>query len=167
MNKKPSSPNTKKVFEAVLENGQPGMDTAYISIPFDVEKEYGTRGQVKVNATFDGYAYRGVLANMGTGCHQIGVRQDVRQSIGKKIGGKVKVTVALDIGERRVEIPKELQKLFSKNEKAKAFFDTLSFTNRKEYSVWVGSAKKPETKEKRLTLTLEKLLKRKKNPSEK
>lgn len=26
------------------------MDTAYVSIPFDVEKIYGTKGQVKVKA---------------------------------------------------------------------------------------------------------------------
>src|SRR5580704_8886280 len=122
MNRIPPSRNTRKVFEAVLENNQPKMDTAYVSFPFDVEKEYGTKGQVKVKATFDGYEYRGVLANMGLECHMIGVRKDVRKAIGKKVGDKVKVTVELDTEDRIVEIPVELQKLFGKNTKIKIFF---------------------------------------------
>jgi hypothetical protein len=72
-----------------------------------------------------------------------------------------------DLKERVLDLPTELTQLLNKNAKAKNFFDTLSFTNRKEYAVWIGSAKRPETKEKRLTDTLTKLLTGKKNPSEK
>jgi hypothetical protein len=77
------------------------------------------------------------------------------------------VTQSKDLKERVLDLPIELQQLLSKNAKAKKFFDTLSFTNRKEYMVWIDSAKRPETKEKRLTDTLSKLLAGKKNPSEK
>ena len=42
-----------------------GIDGTYVEFPYAVEKEFGTRGQVKVWATFDGYEYRGSLANMG------------------------------------------------------------------------------------------------------
>jgi uncharacterized protein YdeI (YjbR/CyaY-like superfamily) len=60
-----------------------------------------------------------------------------------------------------------LNKAFSKNQKAKTFFDTLSFTNRKEYAVWITSARKEETREKRLQETIKKLLAGLKNPSAK
>jgi Bacteriocin-protection, YdeI or OmpD-Associated len=72
-----------------------------------------------------------------------------------------------DLKERVLDVPVELTQLLNKNTKVKNFFDTLSFTNRKEYAVWISSAKRPETKEKRLTDTVAKLLARKKNPSEK
>jgi hypothetical protein len=72
-----------------------------------------------------------------------------------------------DLKDRVLDVPVELTQLLNKNAKAKNFFDTLSFTNRKEYAVWISSAKRPETKEKRLTDTLNKLLMGKKNPSEK
>jgi hypothetical protein len=157
----------KHVFEAILEKPDNKMDIAYVAIPFDVEGEYGTKGQVKVKATFDGYEYRGVIANMGTGCHIIGLRKDVRAAIGKQVGDSVKVTIEKDTEERIVEMPEDLEKLLSKNKAAKTFYDSLSFTNRKEYAVWISSAKKEETKEKRLMDTLAKLLKGKKNPSEK
>jgi hypothetical protein len=77
MNKTPEA--SKRIrFTALIEKSDDGMDTAYISIPFDVEKVYGTKGQVKVKAWFNDHLYRGVLANMGTGCHIIGLRKDVR-----------------------------------------------------------------------------------------
>jgi len=64
-------------------------------------------------------------------------------------------------------VPDELKKLLAQNVKAKRFFDSLSYTNRKEYAVWISSAKKEETREKRLNETLQKLLKGLKNPSQK
>lgn len=141
------------------------MDTAYVAIPFDVEETYGTRGQVKVKAWFDGYEYRGVIANMGTGSHIIGLRKDVRAAISKSVGDKVVVEIEKDTEERIVEVPDDLKKLFSKSKKAEDFFNTLSYTNRKEYAVWIASAKKEETREKRLAETIKKLLAGKKNPS--
>jgi hypothetical protein len=159
--------DAKQQFEAVLENPQNGMDAAFVSIPFDVEEVFGTKGHVKVKATFDGYPYRGIIANMGMGYYVIIVRQDVRAAIGKKVGDTVKVTIEKDLEERVVDVPVELEKLLTKNAKAKNFFESLSFTNRKEYAVWISSAKRPETKEKRLSVTLMKLLAGKKNPSEK
>jgi len=63
--------------------------------------------------------------------------------------------------------PAELEVLFTKNEPAKAFFDTLSFTNKKEYINWITGAKREETKLARLEATIDKLTYLKRNPSEK
>ena len=152
-------------FKAKLEKSDDGMDTAFIRIPFNVEKTYGTKGQVKVKATFDGHAYRGVIANMGTGCHVIGVRKDIRAALGKSVGDLVDVTLQQDTEERVVEVPEDLKTALSKSKKAEAFYTTLSFTNRKEYAVWVASSKKIETREKRVAESIKKLLAVKKNPS--
>jgi hypothetical protein len=157
----------KHIFKAIIERAEEGKDAAYVAIPFDVEKIFGTRGMVKVKATFDGHAYRGVLANMGTGCHVIGIRKDIRTAIGKSIGDPVQVSILADMEERTVEVPMELQKLLMKNAKAKARYESLSFTNRKEYAQWISSAKRDATKEKRLSQIIEMLLSGKKNPSEK
>ena len=43
-----SKATEKHTFRATLEKPSDGIDGAYITAPFDVEKEYGTRGQVKV-----------------------------------------------------------------------------------------------------------------------
>ena len=74
--------------------------------------------------------------------------------------------VVVDREERIVTAPKDLQKLFAKNATARGVFDTLSFTNRKEYVVWIVEAKKPETRAARLAKTIEMLSRGKKNPSD-
>ncbi|WP_176560311.1 YdeI/OmpD-associated family protein [Brevibacillus dissolubilis] len=73
-------------------------------------------------------------------------------------------SVRTSTAERILIIPEELEQAFSSHPQAKEFFDTLSYTNRKEYVVWITSAKRAETKEKRLAQTIEKLEQGVKNP---
>ena len=78
-------------FDAVILKN-PDMDAAYVEIPFDVREAFG-KGRVAVHATFDGAAYDGQLVRMGTPCHIIGLRKDIRARIGKQPGDSVRVTI--------------------------------------------------------------------------
>ncbi|HHW27657.1 MAG TPA: DUF1905 domain-containing protein [Firmicutes bacterium] len=70
----------------------PDIDGAYIEVPFDVKAEFG-KGRVLVHATFDGEPYDGQVVRMGTPCHIIGLRKDIRAKIGKQPGDIVFVTL--------------------------------------------------------------------------
>ncbi|MCP4757182.1 MAG: hypothetical protein GY866_40480 [Proteobacteria bacterium] len=48
------------------------------------------------------------------------------------------------------DIPAELERALSSNEKAKTFFDVLPPSSRKQYIGWIAGAKKDETREKRV-----------------
>ncbi len=78
-------------FDAPLKK-VPDMDGAYVEIPFDVKLVFG-KGRVPVHATFDGEPYDGQLVRMGTPCHIIGVRKDIRAKIGKQPGDTIHVTL--------------------------------------------------------------------------
>lgn len=157
----------RKRFKAKLENPEKKIDAAFVAVPFDVGKVFGTRGHIKVKALFDDQPYRGILADMGTGCHVILVRKDIREKIGKKVGDTITVELEQDLEERIVEVPEELKKLLVRNSKARNFYESLSYTNRKEYAQWITGAKKEETRQRRLKETIEKLVKGMKNPSQK
>lgn len=73
----------------------------------------------------------------------------------------------IDYQNRTVKVPDELQRLFNKNKPAASFFDSLAFSHKREYVEWITSAKREETRTKRLETTMEKLIARKKNFSEK
>ena len=81
-------------FTAVIRK-VPDIDGAYVEIPFDVREEFG-KGRVKVHATFDGVGFDGSLVRMGTPCHILGLRKDIRARIGKQPGD----TVAVRLQER-------------------------------------------------------------------
>jgi len=87
-------------FDAVIIKN-PDMDAAYIEIPFDVKEVFG-KGRVPVRATFDGEPYDGQLVRMGTPCHIIGIRKDIRAKIGKQPGDTVHVTIAATFSSGRV-----------------------------------------------------------------
>jgi len=78
-------------FDAIIKK-VPDMDGAYIEIPFDVKAEFG-KGRVPVHAAFDGEPYDGQIVRMGTPCHIIGLRKDIRTKIGKQPGDSVHVTL--------------------------------------------------------------------------
>ncbi|MFT3823499.1 MAG: YdeI/OmpD-associated family protein [Chitinophagaceae bacterium] len=70
----------------------------------------------------------------------------------------------IDAKTKTIHLPEDLTKLLSKNKKAAGFFETLSFSNRKEYVEWIVTAKRPETRAERLQGTIERLEKQWKNP---
>ncbi|HBC31967.1 MAG TPA: DUF1905 domain-containing protein [Clostridiales bacterium] len=79
-------------FDAVILK-VPDIDGAYIEFPYDVRKEFG-KGRLKVFATFDGEPYEGSLVRMGTPCHIIGIRKDIRAKINKQPGDIIHVTIS-------------------------------------------------------------------------
>ena len=77
----------------------PDIDGAYVEIPFDVKAEFG-KGRVPVHATFDGEPYDGSLVRMGTPCHIIGIRKDIRAKISKQAGDMIEVILRERIVEK-------------------------------------------------------------------
>ncbi|MDJ1497155.1 YdeI/OmpD-associated family protein [Cytophagaceae bacterium DM2B3-1] len=154
--------NQKVTFAAKIEQHNE-MDAGYIAFPYDVQELYGVKGQVKVKALLDGKVlYRGSLANMETGCHRLGMTKAIRKELNKTFGDIVDVEIEKDTEERLVELPEDVIPLLEANPEAKSYFEKLSYTNRKEYIVWIESAKKAETRTQRLTLFIEKLNQHKK-----
>ncbi len=68
---------------------------------------------------------------------------------------------------KTVKLPEDLKTLFNKQKKAAEIFDALSYSCRKEYVLWIVSAKQEQTRKDRLNKTIQKLLDGKKNPAEK
>ena len=100
--------NPKKYeFEAIIKK-VPDINGAYIEIPLDVKAEFG-KGRVPVTASFDGESYDGSLVKMGTPCHIIGVRKDIREKIGKQPGDTIKVTIKEREAAGKPDAPKTVE----------------------------------------------------------
>ena len=66
--------------------------------------------------------------------------------------------------KKEIKLPDDLADALKKNKKEAAYFDSLSFTNKKEYLEWIVTAKREETRAERIQGTLERLGKEWKNP---
>jgi hypothetical protein len=152
----------KYEFDAIMKKPEK-VNSGYIEFPYDVKKEFN-KNRVKVIARLDGFLYRGSLVKMGGDCHWLGITQETRKAIGKNPGDMVHIIIEEDIEERVVDIPEDFRKLMKKEPGLLDYFNSLSFTHRKEYVRWIVEAKKEETSNNRLGKAIEMLKEKKKTP---
>jgi Bacteriocin-protection, YdeI or OmpD-Associated len=69
--------------------------------------------------------------------------------------------------KRTVKLPEDLLEALKNEPHTVSFFESLSFTNKKEYAVYILSAKQLKTREERVKKAAQKLNLAKKNPAEK
>jgi bifunctional DNA-binding transcriptional regulator/antitoxin component of YhaV-PrlF toxin-antitoxin module len=152
----------KYKFKAVIEAaGTSGGACLYF--PYEVAKEFGTKGRVPVKVTYDGVPYTGSMVKYGDPRHMLPILKAIREQIGKQPGDMVEVVLWKDEEERKLEVPAEFQKLLKK-EKLLPFFESLSYTHQKEYCRWISDAKREETRTRRLERAVEMLKNKVKTP---
>ena len=132
-------------FAAIL-GGEDG-ERPTVEVPFDVKERFG-RARAPVRGTVDGAAFRTTVAVYG-GRYYLGFNKEVRERAGIAIGDKVEVSLELDDEERTVEVPPALASALNANPPAKAAFEGLSYTHRREYANWIAEARREETRERR------------------
>jgi hypothetical protein len=109
-----------------------------------------------VRATINGYSFRTTVTRM-RGEFLLGLNREVRESAGAEAGDTVEVAIELDTEPREVDVPEALATALADDAAARATFDALSFTHRKEYARWVAEAKRAETRDRRVAKALEEL----------
>lgn len=107
-----------------------------------------------VVATVNGYTWRTSVMRMG-GEFLVGLNKEVREGAGVEAGDEVEVTVELDSAPREVEVPEALAAALAADPRAKASFDRMAFTHRKEYARWIADAKQEQTRQRRVVQALE------------
>ncbi|NTU65123.1 MAG: DUF1905 domain-containing protein [Chloroflexi bacterium] len=145
---------TQKQFRAVLETDEESAFT-YVKIPFDVKAVFG-KARPPVRVTMNGYKYRSTLSPYGAD-HYLPVNQTVRQGAQVKAGDRVTVTLVSDEAPRTIKPPADLVRALKANPAAKARWDELSYSHRKEYVQTLEEAKRPETRTRRIAKAIEQL----------
>jgi len=109
-----------------------------------------------VVATVNGYTWRTTVTRM-RGEFVLGLNRGVRQEAGVEAGDAVEVKLELDTAPREVEVPEALTSALAADSEARAAFDRLAYTHRKEYARWIDEAKRHETRQRRVAQALEML----------
>jgi hypothetical protein len=141
-------------FTATLQDSGRGGGR-WLEVPFEAKSVFG-EARPAVAGTLNGTSFRGRLSVYG-GKTYLGLNKEIREAAGIDVGDDVEVVLDRDDAPREVEIPQELLVAFERDSAARAGFDKLAFTHRKEYARWVGEAKKEETRERRAAKALEML----------
>lgn len=144
-------------FEAVIESADGGG--AFVRIPFDVEQAFGNK-RPRVKVVFEGTIdYRGSLVRYGIPEHMLIVLKEIREKLGKQAGDTIQVQVELDTADRKVDIPPPLLLAFAGHPEAEARFRALAYSHQREHVQYITEAKRPETVQRRVMKTVERLMK--------
>jgi hypothetical protein len=129
------------------------LQERHVVVPFDVRALWG-EARPPVKGTVNGVAYRSRLMVYG-GETLLGLTNAFRAQAGIAQGDEVEVTMERDDAPREVDVPPALRHRLDADETAKAAFEKLSFTHRREYATWIAEAKKQETRERRAGKAIE------------
>jgi hypothetical protein len=148
----------KQKFKIRLVGRGPKGAWTFLPIPFDAEREFGSRARVAVAGTINNHPFRSSIMPEGDGTHSMMVNKALRERARVSAGDLVSVVMDIDRAERKVDVPQELESALKREPRAKKFFGQLSYSYRKEYADWIAGAKRPETKAARVRKSVERLL---------
>ncbi len=124
---------------------QSGPNNTGVPVPDEVLASFGRGRRVKVRATVNGYTYRTSAAPYA-GLILMPFNAEHREATGLRGGEEIEVELVADDEPRAVEVPDDLAAALAGEPEAQAFFDGLSYTNRRAFTLWIESARKAETR---------------------
>jgi hypothetical protein len=126
-----------------------GKTATGIEVPPEVVQALDAGKKPAVRVTLDGYSYRSTIARRGER-FLVGVSAEHREHAGVAAGDLLNVELELDTEPREVSVPADLAAALDADSKARAFFESLSYSQRKWYVLPIEQAKTPETRERRI-----------------
>ena len=147
-------------FKAKLEPADVGT---FVVIPPEVATALGATGRTSVSGTIDGQPFTNQVMPYtfeGSGRRVVMVvNKAVRTSLRKEAGDSVDFVLARDDRSRSasVKVPPELAEALEGDPEARARFDRIAPSHRREYAEYVGEAKREETRRRRAEQTVARL----------
>ena len=128
---------------------QPNEPGVFFELPEEVVAALGAGKRPAVRAVVHGYAHRTRIA-VYSNRYYLAFRREAREAAGLMPGEAVDLTLELDEEPREVALPVDVAAALAADPDARARFEALSFTHRKEYVEWIQSAKRADTRQRRL-----------------
>jgi Bacteriocin-protection, YdeI or OmpD-Associated/Domain of unknown function (DUF1905) len=132
-----------------------GKTGTMFRVPFDLKQAFG-RARPPVRVTIRGHTWR-TTPGIYDGVGHVVVNRAVKKATGVDAPDEVEVSMQLDSEPRTVRVPADLQAALAGDPEAEAAFARLSFSHRREYAEWVKEAKGPDTRQRRIAATVERV----------
>jgi uncharacterized protein YdeI (YjbR/CyaY-like superfamily) len=145
-------------FQATLERSSNRLNWVIARIPFDVAKVWGTRGQLRVKGTINGFAFRTSLFPTGSGDHLMLVNKRMQAGAGTGVGAVAQFRLEPDTEERVITIPPELARALSEDRSLSRWFDRFNDSTRRWIVDWITQVKSGEARVRRANQIAERLL---------
>ena len=130
--------------------------------PKVVSKKVRSSGMTMVEGTINGHPFRAALEPSTSQGHWLRVNKAMREGAGANEGDVVKLVILEP--EPEPTMPADLQVALTTSERAKTLWQDLTTVGRRDWIRWIESAKKPNTRARRIRRTVEQLSSGKRRP---
>ncbi|MFC9398049.1 YdeI/OmpD-associated family protein [Streptomyces sp. NPDC057027] len=120
-----------------------------LEVPPEVVAALGGGARPPVKITVNGHSWKSRVAVM-RGRHLLGLSKANRQAAGVAIGEEVEVGLELDTEPRVVVEPPDFAQALDDDPVARAAYDSLAYSRKHEHVRAIESAKRPETRRRRI-----------------
>ncbi|WP_433593171.1 YdeI/OmpD-associated family protein [Nocardia sp. CA-145437] len=133
-------------FRAIVEPPEPMRG---LEVPPEVVEALGGGARPPVTITLNGHSWKSRVAIL-RGRNLLGLSNANRQAAGVEIGEEVEVDLELDTEPRVIVEPEDFTQALDADPAARAAYDNLSHSRKREHVHAIESAKKPETRQRRI-----------------
>ena len=126
-----------------------GRTATGIRVPPEVVAGFGSGKKPAVRVTIGTHTYRSTVAVMG-GEFMIPLNAQNRTAAGVAAGDEVEVGLELDTEPREVTVPSDFARALDEDAAARRFFDGLSYSQKRWFTVGIEEAKTDATRERRI-----------------
>ncbi len=136
-----------------------------LQLPDAASRRLPSRGQVAVHGTIDGHAFETVLEPDGDFGHWMKIDGRLRKAIGARPGDTITVEVEPSEAWPEPSVPPDLRRaLADAPRKIRDLWAAITPMARWEWVRWVNATKNPETRQRRVAVSLSKLSTGKRRP---
>jgi hypothetical protein len=131
---------------------------SYVDVPKNVSEAFAKRGPIPIKGHLDSHPICATLVPVGGGRHRLYINSEMRKAAGVDVGDTIKLRLGFDKESREIPVPSDLALALKKNRGAQAAFEKTISSGCKEILGWIVDAKRPETRERRITSAIDHLL---------
>lgn len=122
----------------------------FLVMPKNASARLPTRGITTVEGRINGHAFRANAEPDGNKSHWLKVPRALREAAGAKAGDTVHVELTPAAEQLELPVPPDLRKALAMTSAAQAVWLQITPAARRDWVQWATSAKKPETRVRRI-----------------
>jgi len=127
-----------------------GASWTFLVLPGNASAKLPTRGMTTVEGTINGYPFRAALVPDGQRSHWLKLTRKMREAAGAKVGDVVALEIMSPGKEPESRVPPDLRKALAAAPKARALWSDITPIARRDWIHWITSAKRSETRARRI-----------------
>ncbi|MDQ6656403.1 MAG: YdeI/OmpD-associated family protein [Verrucomicrobiota bacterium] len=142
--------NAKLLQPAESENGERWL---FLVLPLNASAKLPSRSMTAVSGTMNGAPFHACLEPDGQRSHWLKVKRSLYEAAAADAGDTVALEIAPAGEEPEPEVPADLQTILDADSKTEACWSRLTAVARRDWIQWITSAKRSETRTRRIENT--------------